>query len=29
VSGEIGDHYTYDFLAKATGKSPEQLGSTR
>jgi len=29
VSGEIGDHYTYDFLAKATGKSPEQLGLTR
>src|SRR3954453_2163666 len=26
VSGEIGEHYTYDFLAKATGKSPEQLG---
>ena len=29
VSGEIGDHYTYDFLAKATGKSPEQLGLHR
>src|SRR5215813_2902524 len=26
VSGEIGDYYNYDFLAKATGKSPEQLG---
>jgi ABC-type nitrate/sulfonate/bicarbonate transport system substrate-binding protein len=26
VSGEIGQHYTYEFLAKATGKSPEQLG---
>jgi sulfonate transport system substrate-binding protein len=26
VSGEIGDHYSFDFLAKATGKSPEQLG---
>jgi hypothetical protein len=26
VSGEIADHYNYDFLAKATGKSPEQLG---
>ncbi|MND08527.1 hypothetical protein D3C83_311990 [compost metagenome] len=26
VSGEIGQYYTYDFLAKATGKSPEQLG---
>lgn len=26
VSGEIAEHYTYDFLAKATGKSPDQLG---
>jgi sulfonate transport system substrate-binding protein len=26
VSGEIGDYYSYDFLAKATGKSPEELG---
>ena len=26
VSGEIGEHYAYDFLAKATGKSPDQLG---
>jgi len=26
VSGEIAQHYTYDFLAKATGKSAEQLG---
>ena len=26
VSGEIAQHYTYEFLAKATGKSPEQLG---
>jgi sulfonate transport system substrate-binding protein len=26
VSGEVADHYTYDFLAKAAGKSPEQLG---
>lgn len=26
VSGEIAQHYTYDFLSKATGKSPEQLG---
>jgi sulfonate transport system substrate-binding protein len=26
VSGEIGDHYTYDFLTKATAKTPEQLG---
>jgi sulfonate transport system substrate-binding protein len=29
VSGEIGEHYTYDFLGKATGKSPEQLGLNR
>ena len=29
VSGEIGDHYTYDFLAKATGKSPAQLGANQ
>ena len=26
VSAELGDAYAYDFLAKATGKSPEQLG---
>lgn len=26
VSGEVAQHYTYDFLSKATGKSPEQLG---
>jgi sulfonate transport system substrate-binding protein len=26
VSGEVGEHYSYDFLAKATGKSPDQLG---
>ena len=26
VSGEIAEHYTYDFLAKATGRTPEQLG---
>ena len=26
VSGEIAQYYTYDFLAKATGKSPQQLG---
>jgi ABC-type nitrate/sulfonate/bicarbonate transport system substrate-binding protein len=26
VSGEIAQHYTYDFLTKATGKSAEQLG---
>jgi ABC-type nitrate/sulfonate/bicarbonate transport system substrate-binding protein len=29
VSGEISEHYTYDFLAKATGRSPEQLGLNR
>jgi sulfonate transport system substrate-binding protein len=29
VSGEIGEHYSYDFLAKATGKSPDQLGMNR
>ena len=29
VSDEIGEHYTYDFLGKATGKSPEQLGLNR
>jgi sulfonate transport system substrate-binding protein len=26
VSGEIGQYYTYDFLSKATGKSPAELG---
>lgn len=26
VSGEIEQHYTYEFLSKATGRSPEQLG---
>jgi sulfonate transport system substrate-binding protein len=26
VSGEVADHYSYDFLAKATGRTPEQLG---
>ena len=26
VSGEVAQHYEYDFLAKATGKSPDQLG---
>lgn len=29
VSGEIAGHYSYDFLAKATGKTPEQLGLKR
>jgi hypothetical protein len=26
VSGEIAEHYTYDFLSKATGKPAAQLG---
>src|SRR6059036_3266968 len=26
VSGEIARHYTYEFLSKATGKSPVELG---
>jgi ABC-type nitrate/sulfonate/bicarbonate transport system substrate-binding protein len=26
VSGEIAQHYTYDFLSKATGKPADQLG---
>ena len=26
VSGEVAQYYTYDFLSKATGKAPEQLG---
>lgn len=26
VSGEIAQHYSYDFLSRATGKSAEQLG---
>jgi ABC-type nitrate/sulfonate/bicarbonate transport system substrate-binding protein len=26
VSGEIGQYYSYDFLGKATGKSPADLG---
>jgi sulfonate transport system substrate-binding protein len=29
VSGEVAQHYEYDFLAKATGKSPDQLGLNR
>ena len=29
VSGEIGQHYTYDFLARATGKSPAELGQSQ
>lgn len=26
VSGEIAEYYTYEFLSRATGRSPEQLG---
>jgi sulfonate transport system substrate-binding protein len=26
VSGEVADNYSYEFLAKATGKTPDQLG---
>ena len=26
ISGEIADHYTYEFLSRATGKSPAELG---
>jgi ABC-type nitrate/sulfonate/bicarbonate transport system substrate-binding protein len=26
VSGELDSSYTYDFLAKATGKTPDELG---
>jgi sulfonate transport system substrate-binding protein len=29
VSGEIGQHYTFDFLARATGKSPAELGQNQ
>jgi sulfonate transport system substrate-binding protein len=29
VSGEIAQHYTYDFLARATGKSPAELGQNK
>lgn len=29
VSGEIAQHYTYDFLAKATGKSAVELGQNK
>ncbi|HXG01914.1 MAG TPA: ABC transporter substrate-binding protein [Candidatus Binatia bacterium] len=28
VSGEIPQHYTYEFLSRATGKSPVELGQT-
>jgi sulfonate transport system substrate-binding protein len=29
VSGEIAQHYTYDFLSRATGKSPVELGQNQ
>jgi len=29
VSGEIAQYYTYDFLSKATGKSPADLGQNQ
>src|SRR4051812_41100374 len=29
VSGEIAQYYTYDFLARATGKSPVELGQNK
>ena len=29
VSGEIAQHYTYEFLSKATGKSPAELGQNQ
>jgi len=29
VSGEISQHYTYEFLARATGKSPAELGQNK
>ncbi|MGH7266482.1 MAG: ABC transporter substrate-binding protein [Candidatus Rokuibacteriota bacterium] len=29
VSGEIAQYYTYDFLARATGKTPAELGLNR
>jgi hypothetical protein len=29
VSGEIAQYYTYDFLARATGKSPAELGQNK
>ena len=29
VSGEIAQYYTYDFLSKATGKSPAELGQNQ
>ena len=29
VSGEIAQHYTFDFLARATGKSPAELGQNQ
>jgi sulfonate transport system substrate-binding protein len=29
VSGDIAQHYTYEFLSKATGKSPAELGQNQ
>ncbi len=29
VSGEIAQHYTYEFLARATGKTPVELGQNQ
>jgi sulfonate transport system substrate-binding protein len=29
ISGEIAQHYTYEFLSKATGKSPADLGQNK
>ena len=29
VSGEVGQYYTYDFLSRATGKPPAQLGANQ
>ena len=29
VSGEVAQYYTYDFLSKATGKSPAELGQNQ
>lgn len=29
VSGEIAQYYTYDFLTRATGKTPAELGQTQ
>ena len=29
VSGEVDQYYTYEFLSKATGKSPAELGQNQ